>query len=796
MLFHYLKLARKALFKNKYYTIINVFGLTCGMLTVLIIAKYIGFSLQLDGFHLLKDRIYIVNHAESINGSDQHERSSTYWGVGELLEQFPEVASATRYNQHVEAVMIAENGSGEKISFTENKIFVTDSSFLRIFSFSLVNGDERTALSRPNSVVMTKSASMRYFGDTNPIGKTLNVRVAWGQETMYEVTGVLKDVPKLSRFSFDFLTTPDSDIEAQQLWDSPDYSMYVLMNENANGEELAHKLTATLRDVADLRSNNRNVILSMESITDPRLSITEYLLVAVAIFIAVVCWVNYINQVIAQSYWRVKEVSMLRVMGATKHNLRNQFVIESSLICVFSLLLIIAIYSALEKQLFSFSNGHLLPLIAGSAKINVFFLGIFVIGIIVVAAIPTGILFSSGFGTALRDVHGTKIGKVGLRKALVIVQFSVSTVLMICIFVISNQLEYLDSKDKGVNMRNVLVVKAPMARDTTWNVKRKMLQVFKNRCAGLPLVSGVASSTVVPGEEYRHETYLSAQGASDKFLVHQNGVDDNYFRLYEVEFVAGRDFVPDSRFENNASIILNESAARGLGIYDLDKAIGSGIVDHESGDVFNLIGIVKDFHQTPLKYQMEPTAFRFNVFRGHVSMRIKTAGMDTSALDESIAKMKQTWSELYRDSAFDYYFLDEKYVALNMEDQYVRKLFYGFTVLSVIISCLGLFGMSLLVSEKRQKEIGIRKVFGASVGNILAIFFGGYVGSLLTAVVIGVPLGYWLMTLWLRDFTYRTEIGSGLLVIAVLTIILIFIFTVSYHTIKAALTNPVKVLRG
>jgi putative ABC transport system permease protein len=305
----------------------------------------------------------------------------------------------------------------------------------------------------------------------------------------------------------------------------------------------------------------------------------------------------------------------------------------------------------------------------------------------------------------------------------------------------------------------------------------------------------VASSTTVPSDEYRHETYLSLQDNTNKFLVHQNGVDDHYFQLYDIEFIEGHDFVRDARSANSNSIILNESAAKGLGIYDFDNAIDSKIIDHESGEAYNLIGIVKDYHQTPLKYKIEPTAFKFNVVRGHISMKINRAGITDDALNENISAMKETWEQLYRDASFDYYFLDERFESLNMEDRYFGKLFYWFTFLSVIISCLGLFGMSLLISEKRQKEIGIRRVFGASPVDILTIFLKGYIGSVLASVVIGSPLGYVLMSIWLSDYAYRTEISFGLVSTANLSIILIFMFTVTYDTIRSSLTNPVTILK-
>jgi len=797
MISHYFKLARKSLIKNKYYTLINVFGLVCGMLSALIIGKYIGGSLQFDSFHQKKERIFFLTQNESIDGNPQNNKDATYWGVGELLDQFPEVVNFTRYDRHVESLIIAEGEKDKRVSFMEGRIFVTDSSFLNIFTFPLIHGNPKTALSRVNSVVLTNSASRKYFGDANPIGKSITIRVSWGHETQYEVTGVMKDIPKRSRFGFDFLITPPRPLTTGEFWNFPACSIYMLLKENVSDTGLAEKLTAALAQVPQLLSTNRKLRMNLQSIADIQLSDTEYLLAAVSIFIILICWVNYLNQIIAQSYLRMKETGILRVMGATRANLRTQFIVESGLVCLASLILVIGIYISFENSLQSMTNGHLLPLFGDPTAINLMFVVIFMVGIALAATVPTVILFSPDFGATLRNIYSTKIGGVGLRKALVVIQFSISTILVISIFVITNQLEYVSTKDKGFAMKDILIVRAPHAKDTTWNVRRKTLELFKERCAALPFVTGIASSTTVPGEEYRHETYLSLGSSNDKSLVHQAGVDENFFGLYEVEFIAGHDFIPDARAKNRSSIILNESAARALGISDLDKVINTTIVDHEEEphQLYDLIGIVKDFHQTSLKYEMRPMAFKYNVLRGHSSLKINRDLLNDTHLAEGLAALKKISEETYPDVSFDYFFLDEKYEAGNMEDRSFGKLFEYFTVLSIIISCLGLLGLSLLISTKRQKEIGVRKVFGASSTNILGIFLKGYLGPLCLSVVIGSPPAYFLMDMWLRNYAYRIEIGFGLVASALLSLATIFVCTVSYHTIKTSMAKPVEILR-
>ncbi len=795
MISHYFKLARKNLTKNKYYTLINIGGLVLGMLAALIIAKYIGASIQFDSFHENKDRIYAVTQRESSDGIEQKERKSTYLGVSDLISQNPEVTAVSRYYQHVESLVFTNTENGDIISFTEGRIFIADSNFFKIFSFPFVYGGIGSSLSNGKAIVLTKSASAKYFGDADPIGNTLAIRTSWGKETTYHVSGVIQDIPRLSRFDFDFLLS-DTEISPEELWGLPDYSTYVMLKENSSPAILEEKVTSELKQVPQLRAANKNVSISFESFASVSLSTTEYLLLIVGIFIVLITWINYINQVVAQSYWRIREVAVLRIMGASEGDLKIQFVIESSVTCIIAIGLIILIYLGLEPFLQTMTNGHLLPLVQDPTLTNLIIASIFGAGALTAAMIPSVVLLSQNFGAGLRNIHSTKIGSMGLRKALVVFQFAISTVLMISIFVITGQLEFLQTKDKGIDMSSILVVKSPMAKDTTWLAKRKILQLFKDRVAELPMVMGVSSSTVIPGEEYRHETFLSFGDGGAKALTHQNGIDEHFFSLYRAQFIAGGNFIPDARAKNRTSVILNESAAKALGISDFEAAINSRIIDHEEPETpLDLIGIVKDYHQTSVKYELKPMVFKYNIQRGHCSIKIRTSASGGNDFSEGLAEIKQIWRESYPDASFDYFFLDDAFAAQDWEDQYFGRFFKYFTVLSILISCLGLFGLSLLISTKRQREIGVRKVFGATTFDVVAIFMKGYLGTLLVAVLLGTPLAYAMMDMWLRNYAYRIEVSIELITTAILSLTAIFLFTVCFHTIRSSMTNPVNVLK-
>jgi putative ABC transport system permease protein len=791
MINHYFKLAKKVLIKNKYYTIINVFGLVCGMLSALIIAKYIGGSLYYDNFHVKKERIYTVTQEETADGSTSIKGNSTYWGLGEIIRQYPEVISLTRYQRHVASLVMADGEKNDKVSFIENRIFAADSNFLEIFTFPFVHGNPETALFQDNSIVLTKSTSEKYFGNANPMGKILARRVSWGAETMYKVTGVIEDIPQRSQFRFDFLVS-QSPLNSEHFWDVPEYATYVLLKERAKIPELEEKLTGYLNKVAPLKQRNKEVTISLASIANRQLTSIEYLLVVVGLFILFISWVNFINQSIAQSYGRFKEIGILRVMGATRANLKTQFIFESSLVCISSLIIIISIYLGLEPSLQSFTDGHLLPLIGDPTFINFAFLAIFIFGAILVAAIPSIVLFSRNITPTLQKGFSGKIGSVRLRKALVILQFSISVILMISIVVITNQLEYMNTKEKGINIENTIIVRSPMEKNS-WGMKTKNLELFKEKCKERPFVIGISSSATIPGEEYRRETFLSLGDQNEKTLVYLNAVDDHFLELYEVKFVAGNDFTHDAPWKNRRSIILNESAAHALGITDFDKMLKTKII--VDGDAqFELVGIVKNYHKTSLKYEIRPMAFKFNASFGQFSLKIRNLE-DNNQMQKKLSGIKDAWGQVYPDNPFNFFFLADRFKSQDKQDIYFGKLFKIFTFLSIVISCLGLFGFSLLVSMKRLREIGVRKVFGASATDILVIFFKGYLGSLGVATIIGIPIAYSLMTFWLSNYAYRIEIGFWSISYAVLSLTLIFLFTVSYHTIKSSTANPATVLR-
>lgn len=793
MIVHYVKLAQKYFRKHRFYTLINTFGLVVGMLATLIIAKYLGGAWVRDSFHEKKDHIYSVTQEEWKDGAPQGSRASTYWGLAEIASQYADVLHVSRYGYHVGSLLIASPLNGPEVSFFEDKIFSVDSSFLRIFTFPLVHGSAVTALSKPGALLLTRSTAVRYFGDANPVGRVMVMRAPWGSESIHEVTGVLENPPSRSQFDFDVLVV-GKPVEPQERWAVPDFSTFILVRPDARQKAVAEKLTNGLKSVPELLSTKRNVAIVLESLASPPLSSSEYLLGAVGVFIILISWVNYINQIIAQSYGRRREVGIRRVMGASRANLRLQFLVESTLSCMVAMILTLSIYWAGEPYLQSLTNGHVLPLWNDPTLLNTLFVSIYLVGILLAGAIPAVILFAPGTSSFLAHRQGSLIGNVGVRQSLVILQLAISTVLMVSVLVISHQLDYMRSKSKGVDLKDVLVLRAPIVKDTTWEVKKETVAQFKDKCKALPFVLAVSSSTSVPSEEYRQETFVSIANGSPH-LVHQIGVDEHFFDLYQASFLSGRNFIERAAWKNRGSIILNESAANVLGIAYSDSLSNTRVTDHESNEVYDVVGVVKDFHQTSVKYRVRPIAFKYNTVRGHFSIRMNKPDLAEVDLKGRLQTIEHIWAESYPVAPFDYFFLDQKYADQDRADSNFGSLFQYFTGLSILISCLGLFGLSMLVSTKRQREIGIRKVFGATTFNILMNFLTGYLKPLVLAIAIGSPVAYFLMVSWLENYAYRANVGLVVFGQAWLSLGLIFTLVVTYHTAKASRVNPVEIIR-
>lgn len=794
MLIHYLKTAFRNLYRNKMYSSINILGLAIGISAALLLAKYVGFNLAYDNFHQHQERIVLVHQKEYNNGLTAAEQPYTYWGVGKMAtELYPEVVTATHFTANAEMLMIHTRGDGQSISFNENRICTVDTSFFSVFTFPAIAGDPETALSAPNAIVVTKSMARKYFGDRNPIGQVLTTRTSWGAEASYKVTCVLPDVPVNSTLRFDFLISAGLGPPVEVYWRESAYPTYLLMRDDTDPDALALKMSRDIGKHPVLQSEARHLDFRLTRLSDISLKSNDSVLAMTGVFILIISWINFINLSTGRAQSRSKETGVRKVVGATRRQVVLQFTLECILINGIALLLSVLVFVTARPLLLSFTGNKVLPLFNDPTPINLIFGLTFIGGTLASSAYPAIVMSSLNPISSLKGkfTHGKY--SLSFRKALVVAQFTVTVITAIGVFVVSDQLHFMQHQDLKISLDRILAIEAP--KDAS-DGKFERLNSLKNESMDLAMVENVSSCTTIPGEDYRHEAIFNLLNTEGSHQFYLNDVDANFFPLYDIKFLAGENYNADTPAKNKKGIILNKTAVHALGITNPEDAIGLQVQESESGNIHEIIGVVDNYHQMSLKYQIQAQAFRFNRSRGNICVKIN-AGSYTSFddLQNCISSLKKLWNKTYPDQSFEYHFLDAKFNDQYHDDLNFRKVFSFFTVLSLVIACLGLFGLSIFISIKRKKEVGIRKVFGASSLLILVLFTKDYVKQMLVSVLLGIPLAYFIMKAWLEGFSFKTSLHAGSFLIPCLLLIIVSIATTAYQTVRAAAANPTKTLK-
>lgn len=794
MLIHYLKTVLRNLYRTRLYSSINIVGLAVGIAATLLLAKYVGFNLTFDNFHVNKDRIFLVQQKESKGGLQGSAQPNTYWGVAKMaVDLYPEVSMATHFTPNVEMLVMATTNKGEPISFNENRICTVDTSFFSIFSFSAIAGGIETALATPDAMVLTRSTAKKYFGDSDPIGQIITTRVSWGAQTIHKVTCVIPDVPVNSTLQFDFLICAGTGPPTEAYWSDPSYATYLLLGEAADQDALSEKMSRDIGQNQVVTSEGKKIDFSLKRLSDTSLSPNDNMLAMTGIFILIISWINFINLSIGSAQARSKETGVRKVIGATRKQVITQFVFECVLINGFALLFAMLIFVLARPLLMDFSNNKVLPLFGDTTPINWLFATVFITGALASSAYPALVMSSLNPINSLKGKLTQGRYSLTFRKTLVIAQFTISIVAAIGVFIVSDQLDFFLRHDLKIRLDHIIAIKAP--KDLSEG-KMERLNSFKNEAMDLAMVENVASCTTTPGEDYRHEVNFGLTTSKDRHLFYMNDVDANFLPLYGIQFLAGENYKVDRPGKNRGGIILNKAAVNALGLVNMEDAIGQTVTETEDNNTYEIIGVVDDYHQISLKYQIKPQAFRFNRNRGDISVKIQAqnhASFDD--LQQCIASLKKLWDRIYPDQSFEYHFLDARF-----NDQYhaefaFRKLFAWFTGMSLIIACLGLFGLSLFISLKRKKEVGVRKVFGASSLTILVLFTKDYLKQMLISIVLGTPIAYFIMKAWLESFSFKTTINGASFLVPCLFLVIVSMLTTACQTIRASLANPAKTLK-
>ncbi len=791
MLLNFFKIAFRNLWRHKWFSLINISGLTIGLAAGFLILLYVGFELSYDGFHSKGDRIHRVV-ADVKTPSEVIKGNITPWAASPNLEQeFPEIESAVRVFE-LEGLVRKDN-----IKYIEDNIVAADSSFFTIFDFDLLQGNAETALKKPFTAVISQVTAKKYFGDQDPMGKTLSL---FDEGHSIEITGVMEEIPVNSQIQAQIVIsmitfTQNLYLGVDEQWGNYSPTTYVLLTPNTDPKQLEAKFPAFLEKKAgtEMKESQMYVTLFLEPFKEVYLhssrggsiqgSITNvYIFGLVAIFILVIACINFINLTTARSVERAKEVGIRKVVGAQRNHLASQFMGESVIICLISAIFTIGLV-ALLLPYFNQLAGKTVAENIFSEPLYLLMLLSVALGLGIISGIyPALVLSSFRPVSVLKGRFSAGRKGVFLRKGLVISQFTISIILIIGTLVIYNQMQYMRNTDLGFDKDQIIVLR-PNGNPSQGALQQALLQI--------PGVKTTGFGSSVPGDN-NHSAYSELENQKGDLQIANINVyftDFDYISTFDIDVIAGRAFSRDFASDTTQAMLINESAVQLLGYASAEDALGRRF--RQWGREGKIVGVVRDFHTTSLQEEIQPLTMRIELNRTSL-LAVK---VDPKNVPATIASIEREWTRLLPQQPFDYYFLDEFFDRQYRSEQRFGSLFLNFAILAIFISCLGLLGLASYSTLQRKREIGIRKIVGASVSGIVNLLSVEFVKLVLIAFLIASPVAWYLMDKWLQDFAYKINISWWVFAVAGLTAIVIALITISFQAIKAAIANPVKSLR-
>lgn len=800
MLQNYFKIAARNLMKNKIFSFINIFGLTIGLTSFLLIALYVFDELTFDSFHQNADQIYrVIQNKNTTEGKEIKSAGAGYQVSEKAKIDLPEIEDGARLLSFRRT----------NVANTENtNVFYEDyttgnAGFLTTFDFKLVYGDRESALTTPNSVIVTEEMAKKLFNQTNVVGKALKFD---NDSTLFKITGVLKDFPVNSHLSFNLLisessvTNDDFKNFVNSDWSSGGFRTYLRLNKNADAKTVEAKINqlALANKAADSKESSSYLLQPLKDIhfyssdiegnSGNTGNITYiYVFCIIAFFVLLIACINYMNLTTARFANRAKEIGVRKVAGASRKNLLAQFLCEAFLITMVAIVLAISIAILVLPLFNSFAEKELTLGVDTDYRI---WLGIVVT--ILIVGLLSGIypaLYQSRLKplSLLKSKINIGKGEISIRKVLVVAQFSLSIIMIVATIIVYLQMKYVNKKDMGFNKEQLLVV------DINSGKIRKGAETIKSEFGRLAGVQSVSVSSRVPGEwkdipKLKVKNRGAADMGDDMYFL---GVDERFLETYQISLAKGRNFGNESGADSS-SVIINETAAKQLGITEpLEQ-----LVELPGDELFaaRVIGIVKDFNFQSLRQPLAPMVLGFQ--KNPVqSIDYFTAKIDTKNTEETLRRMNEVLRSIDENHLFEYHFLDNQWDLFYRGDKIRETIFIIVAILTILIACLGLFGLATYAAEQRIKEIGIRKVLGASVGSIVSMLSKDFLKLVIVAAVLAFPVAGWAMHQWLQDFAYHIDVHWWVFLIAGSIAISIALLTISFQAIKAAIANPVKSLR-
>jgi putative ABC transport system permease protein len=804
--------------KHKFFSFISVAGLAIGLCACILIIQYVNEELSVDGFHTNLDNLYRVVNDRYQQGSLVQHSTMTYSGIGKAMKQeIPEVEAYCR----VEPYRV------EVISWSDKKIpdlraIEVDASFFSMFTYPLLAGDQKTALLEPNSVVISEKMARDQLGVKDPRSLLGQMLVFDTDSLPYKITGICKDAPGNSQLHFDLLisyislysangnnrfTAADYDFTQPSFW------QYIQLKDGADHKTVERKFAALntkyfpkaaasgIREVFYLQPLKKAYLysdLEYEIGATGNYHIVWSLLV-IALFILVLAWMNYINLSTARSLERAKEVGIRKVAGASRRQLIGQFLAETLLVNIIAIIIAVFLTVMLQDAFNRLVNrdlsiGMLFSKQAANTGVTVLFVLFSIAGIFLSGFYSAFVLSAYKPLKVLKGKFARSVSGVFLRKSMVTAQFAISILLIIGSIVVYRQLRFMTGQSLGYNMEQMMILRKPVLSDEGAKFMANA-DGFINTVQQLAHVKGAAVSGRIPGDELGKINNVNRTDiAMDNRATMTNmGVDARFINLYQMKLLAGRNF--SSLDYNNDpakvhTLIINETALRQLAFQSPQEAIGKSIT--ALNRKWDIIGVVADFHQKSLKSGIEPMLL-LPALLGHYSQF--SVKVDPQQLPATVEAIQKAYARYFPGNVFDYYFLDEKFNRQYNNDYLFGEVFGLFAVLATLIACMGLSGLSLLDSSLRTKEVGIRKVLGASITGIILLLSKDFIKLVLLAIIIASPVAWYIMHLWLQDFAYRVDISWWIFVLAGLLALIIALLVICFRTVRSAIANPSQSLR-
>lgn len=803
MIQNYIKIAWRNILKNRGYATINIVGLAIGLACCLLIVIYVQHELSYDKYHVNKDRIFrVVHDYKEVGSTEQHQ----IWGnapIGEALKaDFPEIEKIVQFSGQTSILL----KQGEN-RFQEENVFFMDSTAFDVFSWKILAGNPHTALKNAYSVVLTESTAKKYFGDQNPIGKTIEGGLAAGRADagLYTVTAVMADVPANSHFTFDALLSMSTfrkarpDVFEKEGWDYVDFYTYFLTSKEFDPTKFNQKIPDFLKRHIQVHENASSkygfhlepmLQAYMHSTADRQPGTTGsfqnlYIFAIIGGFILLIACVNFMNLATSRSMERAKEVGVRKAIGANKSNLILQFMSESLVLVFIGGILAIGLVIAFLPFMEVFSGKQFgYSTLLNSTTWTIFFLVTLITGILA-ASYPALILANFKPIKVLKGTFSSSKGGTLLRRGLVVFQFCLSIALIAGTVIVFSQLNQLQQQDLGFQKAQRLII--------DYNFDEKVnnnLEAIKNTLAKDKDVQSVTASRTVPGAFFPNAgtEILSTDGKMINFAPSLYEVDIDFIPNMGIKMAAGRAYSRDFPADSAHSLVINESAAKLWGYSNPQDIIGKQF--RQWGKEGTVIGVVKDFNYLSLHRKIEPLALRLEPS----SSRYLTVNLQ-NVNQQTIDRMGKLWAELAPHRPFLYSFLDDNFNRQYEADYNFRRLFTAFSSLALFIACLGLLGLVTYTAQQRTKEIGVRKVLGASIYNLVLLLSSDFIRLLVIALCIATPLSWIAMNKWLDNFAYHIEPKWWMFAFAGFSAVLIALVTVSFQTFKAAKANPVDSLR-